>query len=123
MPTPYSYSECIQQLKPLRLLNTLIGQHHKFTITGKLIIMAVGTEGSGPIQFNVPFDVTFNASNSKVYVVDCCNHRVQVLNSDLAPLEKKAVARDSLSIHGVHDSIGKVHVIDAENNLSPNLHS
>ena len=54
----------------------------KFTTTGEFLT-AVGTKGSGPLQFNFPFDVTFNATNNKVYVVDRWNHRVQVLNSDL----------------------------------------
>ena len=54
----------------------------KFTTTGEFLT-AVGTKGSGPLQFNLPSDVTFNATNNKVYVVDSWNHRVQVLNSDL----------------------------------------
>ena len=57
-------------------------QIQKLTTTGKFLT-AIGTKGSGPVQFNGPFDVTFNATNNKVYVVDCWNHHVQVLNSDL----------------------------------------
>ena len=57
------------------------GNHgiQKFTTTGDFLT-AVGTKGIGPVQFYVPSDVAFN---NKVYVIDCWNNRIQVLNSDL----------------------------------------
>ena len=54
----------------------------KFITTGEFLT-AVSTKGSGPLLFNIPSGVTFNATNNKVYVIDRLNDRVQVLNSDL----------------------------------------
>ena len=54
----------------------------KFTAKGQFLT-AVGTKGSGPLQFNRVQDIEINTSNNKVYVVDYNNHRIQVLNSDL----------------------------------------
>ena len=51
----------------------------KYTIKGQLLT-AVGTGGSGPLQFNAPVGIAVNTRTNKVYVV---NHRIQVLNSDL----------------------------------------
>ena len=61
-----SYNHCIQ----------------KFTPEGQFLT-AVGAKGTGPLQFNCPACIVCNAANMKVYVADCQNHRVQVLNSDL----------------------------------------
>ena len=61
------------------------GVHHriqKFTPEGQFLT-AVGAKGKGPLQFDLPTDIVLNAANKKVYVTDCWNHRVQVLNSDL----------------------------------------
>ncbi len=57
--------------------------HHiqKLTTEGQSIT-SVGIEGIGPLKFDFPRGITFNPTNSKVYVVDN-NHCVQVLNSDL----------------------------------------
>ena len=57
------------------------GNHRiqKFTAEGQFLT-AVGTKGSGPLQFTNPSDL---AISDKVYVVDFNNHRVQVLNPDL----------------------------------------
>ena len=54
----------------------------KFTAKGQFLT-AVGTKGSGPLQFDEVWDIAINTSNNKVYVVDSSNHRIQVLNSDL----------------------------------------
>ena len=51
----------------------------KFTPDGHFLT-AVGAKGKGALQFDCPTDISFN---KKVYVADCWNHRVQVLNSDL----------------------------------------
>ena len=50
--------------------------------TGKHL-RTVGTEGSGPLQFLCPVGITVHPHTGKVYVADCHNHRIQVLNSDL----------------------------------------
>ena len=55
----------------------------KFTANGQFL-SAVGTKGEGPLQFNSPTDIAFNAANNKVYVIEKGNDRVQVLNSDLS---------------------------------------
>ena len=44
---------------------------------------SVGTCGSGRLQFQLPVSVTVHPQTNKVYVADCYNHRIQVLNSDL----------------------------------------
>ena len=53
------------------------------------LLASVGTECTnidecpGPLQFNKPIDIAINTRNNKLYVADCLNHRIQVLNSDL----------------------------------------
>ena len=54
----------------------------KYSFEGCLLA-SVGSEGDRKLQFNGPVDIAFNTTNNKVYVADCCNHRIQVLNSDL----------------------------------------
>ena len=54
----------------------------QFSSTGKHL-KAVGTEGSGRLQFNHPVGITVHPHTHKVYVADTLNHRIQVLNSDL----------------------------------------
>ena len=46
------------------------------------VYMSVDTRGNGQLQFWEPYDISFNSINNKVYVVDNCNHRIQVLNSN-----------------------------------------
>ena len=60
------------------------GNHRiqQFSSTGKHL-RTVGTEGSGPFQFQYPSGITVHPHTSKVYVADSHNHRIQVLNSDL----------------------------------------
>ena len=95
--------DCIQQL----------------TAEGK-VIRVVGTKGSGPLKFNWPCDIAFNASNRKVYVVDE-NDCVQVLNSDLtfsSTFGKHGSGKGQFNYPaGVAcDSTGKVYVADSNNN-------
>ena len=54
----------------------------KFTANGDLLIK-VGKKGSERLQFNLPGAIAYNKTNRKLYVSDGCNHRVQVLNTDL----------------------------------------
>ena len=91
----------------------------KFTTTGEFLT-AVGTKGSGPLQFNDPLDVTFNATNNKMYVVDCLNHRVQVLNSDLTfsnTFGKEGSVKGQFKYPWsiACDSTGKMYVTDSRN--------
>ena len=54
----------------------------KFTSGGQFIT-AVGAKGNKPLQFSSPVGISINPRNKKVYVADNCNHRIQILNSDL----------------------------------------
>ena len=92
----------------------------KFTATGEFLT-AVSTKGSGPLQFNFPLDVTFNATNNKVYMVDRWNHRVQILNSDLtfsSTFGKKGSGKGQFEYpcNVACDSTGNVYITDNNNN-------
>ena len=102
--------------------NILIACHsiQKFTAEGQFLT-AVGTKGSGPLQFSEPRGIVFNAANSKVYVADVHNHRVQVLNSDLTFSSafgkygsSKGQFKEPWGI--ACDNTGKVFVADTGNN-------
>ena len=94
------------------------GNHRiqKFTPEGQFLT-AVGPTGKG---FNCPTDTAVNAATKKVYVTDCYNHRIQILNSDLT-------FSSSFGKHGngkgqfdwprgiACDSTGKVYVADHNN--------
>ena len=54
----------------------------KLTMNGKLIA-SVGQQGSKPLEFNEPRGITISPTSGHIYVVDCNNHRIQVLNPDL----------------------------------------
>ena len=91
----------------------------KFTTTGEFLT-AAGTKGSGPLQFNRPSDVTFNATNNKVYVIDTFNHRVQVLTSDLtfsSTFGKEGSGKGQFKSPSdiACDRTGKVYIADSDN--------
>ena len=54
----------------------------EFTMDDKCI-SCVGTKGNGCLQFYYPRGIAVNRTTGQVVVTDCCNHRVQVLNSNL----------------------------------------
>ena len=54
----------------------------KFTLEGQFIA-SVGSKGSGPLQFDVPWAIAYNGTNNRLYVCDTCNHRITILNHDL----------------------------------------
>ena len=56
------------------------------------LLDSVGSEGTGPLQFDNPGSIAFNASNNKLYVTDDTS-RIQVLNSNL-------------TLHNTFDCIG-----------------
>ena len=67
--------------------NVIVGDNvnnsiRKYSPEGQLLAF-VGTGGTGPLQFEEIRDIAINTRNNKVYVADCFNHRIQVLNSDL----------------------------------------
>ena len=104
--------------------NILVGEntHHfikRFSPQGQLLA-TVGTRGNGQLQFQNPYDISFNSTNNKVYVVDNSNHRIQVLNSDLtfsAIIGKEG--SDKGQFHHPSaiacDSAGNVYVADSAN--------
>ena len=47
------------------------------------VLNCVGSEGSSPLQFNLPMWVSVHPQSNKVYVSDSDNHRVQILNTNL----------------------------------------
>ena len=78
------------------------GNHRiqKFTAQGKFLALA-GAQGSKCLMFDRPDGIAFNDSNSKLYVADTFNHRIQVLNSDLTfstALEAMVMARATFHI-------------------------
>ena len=54
----------------------------KISMDGKCV-KSVGKEGSGPLEFNCPYGVTISPLTGHIYIADCDNHRIQVLNPDL----------------------------------------
>ena len=55
---------------------------HKLTMDGALMA-SVGQKGSKPLEFSVPVGITISPTTEHIYVADCYNHRIQVLNPDL----------------------------------------
>ena len=103
--------------------NILIADHgnyriQKFTAEGQFLT-AVGTEGSELLQFSNVVDITINAINNKVYVVDKENNCVQVLNSDLtfsSTIGKEGGQGEFDSPRGIAcDSTGNVYVVERGN--------
>ena len=91
----------------------------KFTTKGKFLA-AVGTRGSGPLQFYCPTDIGFNARNGKFYVADNGNHCIQILNSDLSTsvsFGKKGSGKGCFNCpySVTFDSTGNVYVADSGN--------
>ena len=92
----------------------------KFTAGGQFLA-AVGTYTRGcRLQFFYRADIAYNAKNRMVYVVNYGNHRVQVLNSDLAfssTFGKNGSGKGQFySPWGIAcDSTGKVYVADTGN--------
>ena len=79
----------------------------------------MGSKGTDQLQFDSLQDISFNASNNKLYVVDL-NDRIQVLNSDLTFFSVFGRTGSSKgqfkSPCGVAcDSTGKVYVSDMSN--------
>ena len=91
----------------------------KFTAEGQFLA-AVGTRGSGPLQFSNPTSIAYNAKNRMVYVAESGNHRVQILNSDLkfsSTFGKNGSGEGQFDSPWsmACDSTGKVYVVDRWN--------
>ena len=96
------------------------GNHRiqKFTAEGKFLT-AVGTCGSDPLQFNHPTGVSINNTNDKIYIADCSNNRIQVLNMDFTFSSRIGSGPGpglfSYPIDTAFDSTGNVYVADNNN--------
>ena len=54
----------------------------KMSIDGEYIT-SVGKEGSGPLEFDHTYGIAISSTTGHIYIADCYNHRIQVLNPDL----------------------------------------
>ena len=88
----------------------------KYSPEGQLLA-SVGTGGAGRLQFSQPRDIAINTVNNKVYVADCLNNRIQVLNSDLTfstTFGKPGHSQQFKSPYGITcDSAGNVYIADS----------
>ncbi|XP_064383912.1 tripartite motif-containing protein 3-like [Halichondria panicea] len=55
---------------------------NKFSSDGEFVA-AVGSEGSGNLQFSVPHGICYNRRDNNLYVTDQGNNRIQVLSTEL----------------------------------------
>ena len=91
----------------------------KFTSDGKFIT-AVGKRGNKPLEFITPVDVSIHPLNKKVYITECGNDRLQILNPDLTFSSSiGSLGGDngqfSLPWDVACDSTGNVYVADSGN--------
>jgi len=56
---------------------------------------SIGATGSGPGQFDQPFDLAFDSTNARLLVTDSVNNRVQVWASPLDLPSKPAAPRSA----------------------------
>ena len=55
---------------------------NKFSSNGEFVA-SVGSKGSGNLQFIGPIGICYNRRDNNLYVPDQCNHRIQVLSTEL----------------------------------------
>ena len=79
-----THSGCLAVTPKGTLLFTSITDNSlmEFSMAGQCI-SRVGSHGDGPLQFSRPIGIAINKTTGQVYVVECGNYRVQVLNADL----------------------------------------
>ena len=58
------------------------GHVNKFTSDGEFAA-AVGSRGSGNLQFSYPYGICYNKRDNNLYMPDNGNHRIQVLSTEL----------------------------------------
>ena len=100
----------------------------KISLSGEEVA-SVGKKGNGLSEFNTPDGIAISSITGQVYIADCVNHRIQVLNPDLTfshSFGKKGSANGQFQVPGdiAIDSQGLVYVTDLCNNriqkFSPN---
>ena len=83
-------------------------------------LKSVGKQGSGSLEFNFPSGVTISSITGHIYITDCDNHRIQVLNPDLTfshTFGTKGSAKGQFNNPGniAIDTRGLIYVTDTEN--------
>ena len=86
----------------------------KFTLDGKFIKM-VGEMGSNALEFKRPMGVGVHPYTTQVYVADCENRRIQILNSDLTFSNSFGSGHLNKPWDVAFDSTGDVYVVDRGN--------
>ena len=95
------------------------GRIHKISMDGDCIA-SVGGKGSGPLQFSSPAGIAISPITGQVYIANCSNYRIQVLNPDLTFShsfggEGSANGQFNISCDIAIDSQGLVYVADGLN--------
>ena len=54
-----------------------------YQLNGKFI-SRIGKQGKGELEFDFPFGLTINESIGDIYICDCNNDRIQILNQDFS---------------------------------------
>ena len=102
------------------LVSDMSHRIHKISMDGADCIASVGETGSGPLQFDFPDGITISPITGQVYIADCHNHRIQVLNPDLTfshsfGSEGSANGQFQFPRNIAFDSQGLVYVTDIDN--------
>ena len=83
-------------------------------------VKCVGTEGNGPLEFNHPVGIVVHPHSNKIYVAEKDNHRIQILNENLAFNSTfGSIGSENGQFQcpcGISiDSTGMVYVVDTDN--------
>ena len=102
------------------LVSDMSHRIHKISMDGADCIASVGEEGSGLLQFDFPDGIAISPITGQLYIADCHNHRIQVLNPDLTfshSFGSEGSAKGQFSYpHDIAiDSQGLVYVADVDN--------